>query len=78
MEIMKLTIKEDFHRETCFFVFFFTKFNVHVPFKTSCELTGSFKIEMQMYKLLLVFSDPFHNYFSWKNFKDGLCILKIQ
>ena len=40
---------------------------------------GSIKIKMQMYKLLLVltFSDPFHNYFPWTNFIDGLCILKI-
>ena len=27
-------------------------FNVHVLFKTSCELASSFKIKMQMYKLL--------------------------
>ena len=35
-------------------------------FKTSCELAGSTKIKMQMYKLLLVLtlSDPFNNYFS--------------
>ena len=31
-----------------------TLINLHVPFKTSCELAGSVKIKMQMYKLLLV------------------------
>ena len=52
----------------------------HLFYKTSCELAGSIKIKMQMYKLLLVLtlSYPFHNYFSWTNFMDGLCILKIQ
>ena len=68
MEIVKLTIKEDFHRGACYLFSFsyqtitlFEKkyvikvnyFNFHVPFKTSCELAGSFKIKMQMYKLLL-------------------------
>ena len=45
--------------------------------KTSCELAGSFKIEMQMYKFLLVLTlfRSFHNYL---NFTDGLCILKVQ
>ena len=71
MEIMKLTIKEDFHHGTCYlFSFSYHKvtlfekkyviklinFDFHVPFKTSCELAGSFKIKMQMYKLLLVFT----------------------
>ena len=51
MEIMKLTIKEDFHRGTVFFLVFLSQihiiwkeiwheidnFNFHVPFKTSCE-----------------------------------------
>ena len=33
---------------------------------TSCEFEGLFKIKIQMYKLLIVFTllDPFHNYFS--------------
>ena len=55
-------------------------FNFHVQFKISCELAGSFKIKMQMYKLLVVLtlSDPFHNYFSLTNFIDSLCILRIQ
>ena len=32
---------------------FINYFNFHVPFKTFCDLAGSIKIKMQMYKLLL-------------------------
>ena len=63
MEIIRLTIKDDFHRETCyFFSFSYHKITLFekkyviklIPlismynFETSCELAGSFKIKMQM------------------------------
>ena len=70
MEIMKLTIEEDFHRGTCYLFSFsyhkiklfekkyvsklITLSSMYVPFKISCELAGSFKAKMQIYKLLLV------------------------
>ena len=40
-------------------------FNFDVQFKTSCELAGSFKIKMQMYRLLLVLTlfRSFHTVF---------------
>ena len=37
-------------------------FNFHVPFKTSCELAGSFKIKMQLYKLLFKGIDTFRSF----------------
>ena len=66
MEIMKLTIKEDFHRGKYYLfmfsyhkiIFFETKYVIKlitlIISKTSCELAGSCKIKMQMYKLFLV------------------------
>ena len=66
MEIMKLTIKEDFHCGTCYLssfayhkiTLFEKKYVVKLITLISmyhlCELAGSFKIKMKMYKLLLV------------------------
>ena len=69
MEIMKLTIKEDFHSETCY-LFSFSYHNVTLfekkydiklitlismyHLKPLVSLQIHFKIKMQMYKLLLV------------------------
>ena len=64
MKIMKLTrrfprylFSFSYHKITLFekkYVIKLSKyFNFNVPFKASCELADSFKIMMQMYKLLL-------------------------
>ena len=52
-----LTFSFPYHKITSFenkYGIKFSYFNFHVPFITSCELEGSIKIKMQMYKLLLV------------------------
>ena len=84
MEIMKLTIKEDFHRGICCLFSFshkkitlflkkydiksITLISMYQPFKTSCELAGSFKIKMQMYKLVFVLT--LFRSFSYLFFKE--------
>ena len=84
MEIMKLTIKEDFHRGTCY-VFSFSYHKITL-FEKKYIIKLITLISMYHLKSLvnadvqiaLHFSDPFCDCFSLKNFIDGLCILKIQ
>ena len=42
--------------------------SLHVHLKLKCKCTNASCVD----------TDPFHNYLSYKNFIDGLCILKIQ